>query len=99
GQEMARSKTAFVCNDCGSDHAKWQGQCSDCGAWNTLTEVRLGPAAARGTARGGAGRAVGGGRGGYAGATAEARILADIDLQDLPRFSSGAEEFDRVLGG
>jgi DNA repair protein RadA/Sms len=90
---MARSKTAFVCNDCGSDYAKWQGQCGDCGAWNTLTEVRLGPAAARGNARGAAG-----GRG-YAGAKTEARILADIDLEDLPRFSSGAEEFDRVLGG
>ena len=39
---MAKQKTAFVCNDCGSDYAKWQGQCSDCGAWNTLSEVRLG---------------------------------------------------------
>jgi DNA repair protein RadA/Sms len=36
---------------------------------------------------------------GFAGAIAEAAILKDIDLQALPRFSSGAEEFDRVLGG
>ncbi|WP_116367721.1 DNA repair protein RadA [Parahaliea mediterranea] len=90
---MAKNKTAFVCNDCGSDYAKWQGQCSDCGAWNTLSEIKLGPA------RGSAGRAANDRRGGFAGALAEARVLADIDLEELPRFSSGAEEFDRVLGG
>ncbi|MFO7550552.1 MAG: DNA repair protein RadA [Haliea sp.] len=94
---MARSKTAFVCNDCGSDYAKWQGQCNDCGAWNTLSEVRLGPATAG--ARNTATARAGGSRGGYTGTLAEARLLADIDLEDLPRFSSGAEEFDRVLGG
>jgi DNA repair protein RadA/Sms len=96
---MAKQKTAFVCNDCGSDYAKWQGQCSDCGAWNTLAEVRLGPASAGGR---GASRASGGvsaNRAGFAGALAGARVLRDIDLDDLPRFSSGAEEFDRVLGG
>ena len=93
---MAKQKTAFVCNDCGSDYAKWQGQCSDCGAWNTLSEVRLGtPARGAGSAAGGS-RA---GRAGFAGALADAKILADIDLDDLPRFSSGAGEFDRVLGG
>ncbi|MFV0476301.1 MAG: DNA repair protein RadA [Parahaliea sp.] len=89
---MAKSKTAYVCNDCGSDYAKWQGQCSDCGAWNTLLEVRLGSAKKSGASHGGR-------RTGYAGVLAEARVLADIDLQDLPRFSSGVEEFDRVLGG
>ncbi len=93
---MAKSKTAFVCTDCGSDYAKWQGQCSDCGAWNTLSEVRLG--AGRSASKG-AGRGAPGARAGYAGALSEARVLAEIDLEDLPRFSSGAEEFDRVLGG
>ncbi|MEP1473082.1 MAG: DNA repair protein RadA [Halieaceae bacterium] len=91
---MAKQKTAFVCNDCGSDYAKWQGQCSDCSAWNTISEIRLGPS-------GGSGRSAGGGgkRGGFAGKLADAQVLKDIDFQDLPRFSSGAEEFDRVLGG
>ena len=94
---MAKSKTAFVCSDCGSDYAKWQGQCNDCGAWNTLAEVRLGPATG-GTRNPAPGRA-GGSRGGYTGTLAEARLLGEIDLADLPRFSSGADEFDRVLGG
>ena len=93
---MAKQKTAFVCNDCGSDYAKWQGQCSDCGAWNTLSEVRLGPPARGAGSAGGGNRT---GRAGFAGALAGAKILADIDLDDLPRFSSGAGEFDRVLGG
>lgn len=89
---MAKSKqkTAFVCSDCGSDHTKWQGQCNDCGAWNTLQEIRLGPVSGRsGTAR----------KGGYAGALAKAQVLADIDLEDVPRISAGTSEFDRVLGG
>ena len=91
---MAKSKTAFVCNDCGSDYAKWQGQCSDCGAWNTLAEIRLGPARSGAKSSSSSAR-----RSGFAGALAEARVLQEIDLADLPRFSSGMEEFDRVLGG
>tara|TARA_R110001599_G_scaffold351822_1_gene584772 strand:+ start:104927 stop:106315 length:1389 start_codon:yes stop_codon:yes gene_type:complete len=94
---MAKQKTAFVCNDCGSDYAKWQGQCNDCGAWNTLSEIRLGPASGKGAGRAGGG--AGANRAGFAGALAGAQVLADIDLSDLPRFSSGVGEFDRVLGG
>ncbi len=89
---MARQKTAFVCNECGSDYAKWQGQCADCGAWNTLAEVRLGPS-------GGRRRPGAVAREGFAGALAGARILEEIDLDEQPRFSTGATEFDRVLGG
>ena len=39
---MAKApKKAYVCNDCGADYVRWQGQCSACKAWNTITEVRL----------------------------------------------------------
>lgn len=93
---MAKSKTAYVCNDCGSDYSKWQGQCNDCGAWNTLSEIKLGPGK---TASGRAGGGLSSGRAGFAGAVPEAKVLADIALDDLPRVSSGAGEFDRVLGG
>jgi DNA repair protein RadA/Sms len=92
---MAKQKTAFVCNDCGADYVKWQGQCSSCSAWNTLAEIRLGPDKGAGRSA----KPLGGGRAGFAGALDSARILEDIDLKDVPRFSSGAEEFDRVLGG
>ena len=38
---MAKApKTAYVCNDCGAEFSRWQGQCSACKAWNTISEVR-----------------------------------------------------------
>ncbi len=87
---MAKSKTAYVCNECGADFMRWQGQCTERGAWNSMSEVRL-TAPAKSNSRSG---------GGYAGAT-QAKIirLNEVDLQELPRFSSGFYEFDRVLGG
>ncbi len=86
---MAKAKTAFVCSDCGADYAKWQGQCGACNAWNTLVQFNPGPAESGRGAR----------RQGYAGAQSEVTQLADIDLDELPRFSSGLTELDRVLGG
>lgn len=89
---MAKQKTAYVCNDCGSDYTKWQGQCTDCGAWNTLTEVRLGSARAVNQQR----------LSGYAGAAGEkagVQRLAEVELEDMPRFSTDCTELDRVLGG
>lgn len=87
---MAKVKTAYVCNDCGSDYPKWQGRCDDCGAWNTLSEFRTG------ASTGGKSKAT---FSGYAGNLSEVVTLGDIDLAAVPRLSSGVEEFDRVLGG
>ncbi|MGB1907859.1 MAG: hypothetical protein ACPHN3_11010, partial [Spongiibacter sp.] len=80
---MAKTRTAYVCNDCGSDHRKWQGQCQDCGAWNTLSEIRLGAAPSP--------AATSGARQGYAGASGgEVQTLATVQIEDLPRISSGS---------
>ena len=38
---MPRAKTAYVCVDCGAHSVKWQGQCPDCGAWNTLSQTTV----------------------------------------------------------
>ncbi|SDG65916.1 DNA repair protein RadA/Sms [Winogradskyella thalassocola] len=35
---MAKVKTTFFCQNCGSQYAKWQGQCTSCKEWNTITE-------------------------------------------------------------
>ena len=35
---MAKSKTTYFCQNCGSQYAKWAGQCTSCKAWNTLVE-------------------------------------------------------------
>jgi DNA repair protein RadA/Sms len=90
----AKAKTAFVCNECGSEYSKWQGQCNDCGVWNSVVEFRLGPAGSKRRAAVAAAA-----RGGFSGTLAEAQVLSDIDLDAVPRFSSGTGEFDRVLGG
>ncbi|NVK03152.1 MAG: DNA repair protein RadA [Oceanospirillaceae bacterium] len=92
---MAKTKQAYVCNDCGADYTKWQGQCSACKAWNTLTEVRLGSAPA-----GGAQAALR--RSGYAGdAPGRGKVvsLSEVALAEMPRMGTGIGELDRVLGG
>lgn len=43
---MARPKTAYICSDCGAHSVKWQGQCPECEAWNTLGATTR-PATAR----------------------------------------------------
>ena len=35
---MAKAKTTFFCQNCGTQHAKWMGQCNACNAWNTIVE-------------------------------------------------------------
>ena len=89
---MAKTQSAFVCNECGADYRKWQGQCTECGVWNSLSEIRLSASSA---AKKSSGRFQG-----YAGASdAAVQDLGDINLEDLPRLPSGSAEFDRVLGG
>ncbi len=84
---MAKAKTVYVCAECGGTSPKWQGKCPHCGGWNTLEET----AAAAGAAAGHR----------YAplAASAPVRKLADIEAREMPRFPTGIDEFDRVLGG
>ncbi len=86
---MAKQKTAYVCQDCGAEYTKWQGQCSECRAWNTIREIKLGSVKTNsGTFQGYAG-----------GESSKVVPLSEINLEALPRFSSSMQEFDRVLGG
>ena len=36
---MSKSKTIYICTECGASAPKWQGQCPGCGVWNTLVET------------------------------------------------------------
>jgi len=81
---LAKSKTAYVCNECGSEYAKWQGQCNDCREWNTFTRISI---SADVTAKA------------PADIDAEIRSLQEVDLHNAPRLITGIGEFDRVLGG
>lgn len=40
---MTKSKTAYVCDNCGYDSVKWLGKCPSCGAWNSFKEVSIAP--------------------------------------------------------
>ncbi|QWF69973.1 DNA repair protein RadA [Methylomonas paludis] len=82
-----KSKIAFVCSECGADYPGWSGQCNQCGAWNSIKELRLASAkSGRDTS-------------GYAGLRSEVHVLADVNLTRTERISTGLSEFDRVLGG
>jgi DNA repair protein RadA/Sms len=84
---VAKTKTSFYCSDCGSQLAKWAGQCPDCKAWNTVKEYRQ--------TAGKHGR-----RGGYAGGGGlGATELAAVSSEEVVRIGSGIRELDRVLGG
>ncbi len=86
-----KTNVAYVCNDCGADYGKWQGQCAECGAWNTVVEVRLGASKTATSSR----RSVG-----FAGAADGAvKTLQDISVYEIPRIPTGAQELDLVLGG
>src|SRR5215203_5753116 len=91
---MAKARTQFLCNSCGSVHPKWMGKCPDCGTWDSLEEYKAPTADARAAAR-----APLGGQTGDLARGAEALTLAQIDEAESPRRSTGIGEFDRVLGG
>lgn len=92
----SKAKVAYVCNDCGAEHSQWQGQCSTCTAWNTLSRISLGGGAKAASPSATTQQFK---REGYAGALAGVQTLGNIDLAELPRFSTTIQEFDRVLGG
>jgi DNA repair protein RadA/Sms len=85
---MAKTKTAYICTECGAQSLRWQGQCPQCNAWNTLVESVVeqgGPNASRFSA--------------LAGNTSRLQALAELEPREAPRIPTGIEEFDRVLGG
>ena len=82
-----KKKTAYVCQSCGYDTSKWMGKCPGCGAWNSMVEEIVVPAAEER-------------RSGLGGTdAAPPQPIGEITAEDLPRFSTGSGELDRVLGG
>ncbi|SAK62635.1 DNA repair protein RadA [Caballeronia catudaia] len=83
--KVAKAKTLYVCSECGGESPKWTGQCAACNAWNTLTESVAQTASNH--------------RFQALAKSSPVRKLADIEASDVPRFTTGVGEFDRVLGG
>jgi len=82
---VAKSKTVFICTACGQQSPKWTGQCPGCDAWNTLVESVAETAPQN--------------RYQSLAKASPVRSLHEIESADVPRFSTGIGEFDRVLGG
>ncbi|MGW8370017.1 MAG: ATPase domain-containing protein, partial [Gammaproteobacteria bacterium] len=81
---MAKAKRIFICGQCGAEHAQWQGQCADCGAWNSLSEGITGSDRSRQT---------------HLAGQIELSRLDAIQFDRIARMTSGLSELDRVLGG
>ena len=84
---MAKTRTQFVCQNCGTVYSQWAGKCDACGEWNTIVE--------EGTS--------GGIGGGPAKSSRKGRVVALTSLsgaiEGAPRIKSGIAELDRVTGG
>lgn len=87
---MAKTKTRYICQECGSAQPKWMGRCPDCGEWNTLVETIVEE----------------GRSGGLSSRERQARLernppqaLAAIAADTYQRTLLPMDEFNRVLGG
>jgi DNA repair protein RadA/Sms len=85
---MAKIKILFVCTQCAGTSPKWLGQCPHCHAWNTLEETTQGST-----------DALEGHRYAPLAPVSVLRSLNAVQVEELPRLSTGIPEFDRVLGG
>lgn len=86
---MVKSKSQFVCQQCGATYGKWSGRCDNCGEWNTLVEQ-----AAQSSGKSAVDRSRG------SGSILQVTNLRSIDSEDeLRRISTGFKDLDIVLGG
>ncbi|WP_136482052.1 DNA repair protein RadA [Cognatitamlana onchidii] len=86
---MAKVKTTFFCQNCGTQFAKWQGQCNACKEWNTIVEELIEKP---------------GKKGWKLSDKKDKRVpiplkINEIDTSKEPRLGTGDEELNRVLGG
>ena len=84
---MPKTKSVFVCQNCGAESAKWIGRCPSCKEWNTYHEEIIAPALQRGNS--------------FL-AAAEKRkpeLLDNIKPDQHARIKTGLSELDRILGG
>lgn len=84
---MAKSKTVFVCGQCGHETSKWMGQCPGCREWNTFVEETK--ITGKGSREKSALKDV----------VSKVERLKDISIGNEVRLKTQIEELDRVLGG
>ena len=84
--QMAKSKTIFVCSECGNESSKWLGKCPACNSWNTFYEQKIVETKA-------------GGHKDLAKSENKPQKLNSYEAKETLRTSTGFGELDRVLGG
>jgi DNA repair protein RadA/Sms len=84
---MAKSKSVYVCQNCGAESAKWIGKCPSCGEWNTYHEEIIAPSSS----------AVPSFAAGMEKKKPE--LLDSISSDEKSRQKTGISELDRILGG
>lgn len=87
---MAKARSQFVCQNCGTVHTRWAGKCDGCGEWNTLVE--------EGTSSGGIGGGPSSLRSARKGRPVALTTLSG-EIEEAPRIVSGIGELDRATGG
>jgi len=87
---MSKAKSAFFCNNCGYESAKWAGKCPACNEWNTFTEELVEK-----------GEKKDAGWEGYTTQQKGTQVIAinEVNSQSEKRISSADPELNRVLGG
>src|SRR5881296_2688790 len=93
---MAKTRTKYICQQCGGEQSKWVGKCPDCGAWNTMEEVPDFPSPQNSLQQR---RQALLGTSSIAQGTQIPLVLPDIKPLAQQRISVGYSEMDRVLGG
>lgn len=86
---MAKIKTAFYCQNCGTSFSKWQGQCTSCNNWNTIAEEIIQKEESKSWDISGSRK----------NKTAKPTKISDIETSQEPRLKTTSNEFNRVLGG
>ncbi len=94
---MPKTRTKYVCQQCGGEQSKWVGKCPDCGTWNSMEEVVDVPVAPQNPAHQRRQSLLG--NSSIAQGTQIPLVLPDIRPLVQERISVGYAEIDRVLGG
>ena len=82
-----KTKTSFVCNQCASIFSQWAGQCTQCGAWNAISEERVETMMSKARL------------GNYANQRSKVTRVEDVEILGESRTDTGLSELNRVLGG
>lgn len=82
---MAKSKTIYVCRNCGAESSKWVGKCNSCGEWNTYIEEIQAKTKKEAVS--------------FSSSPSKPELISEISTLEQKRIKTGLKEIDRILGG